>query len=40
MISGLDAIQAYDSMNRIKEEDDIIIPIHDLAVGKAKKIPA
>ena len=40
MISGLDEIQAYDSMNRINEEADIIIPIHDMAVGKAKKILA
>jgi len=36
----LDAIQAYDSMTRIKEEADILIPVHDLAVGKRTKIPA
>ncbi len=35
----LNAIQAYDSMIRIKKEADIIIPIHDLAIGKRGKIP-
>jgi glyoxylase-like metal-dependent hydrolase (beta-lactamase superfamily II) len=36
----LDAIQAYDSMTRIKKEADILIPVHDLAVGKRTKIPS
>ena len=36
----VNAIQAYDSMTRIKEEADILIPVHDLAVGKMTKIPA
>lgn len=35
----LDAIQAYESMKRIREAADIIIPIHDLEVGKKKSIP-
>jgi N-acyl homoserine lactone hydrolase len=34
-----DAIQAYESMKRIKEVADIIIPIHDLEIGKRKVIP-
>ncbi len=35
----LDAIQAYESMRRIKEAADIIIPIHGLEIGKKKVIP-
>jgi len=35
----LDAIQAYESMKRILESADIIIPIHDLEVGKKRIIP-
>lgn len=35
----LDAIQAYESMRRIKEAADIIVPIHDLEIGKKKVIP-
>jgi N-acyl homoserine lactone hydrolase len=35
----LDAIQAYDSMKRILDSADIIVPIHDLGVGKKKVIP-
>src|SRR5271157_2547574 len=35
----LDAIQAYESMKRIKEAADIIIPIHDVEIGKKKVIP-
>jgi N-acyl homoserine lactone hydrolase len=35
----LDAIQAYESMKRILERADIIIPIHDLEIGKKKVIP-
>jgi N-acyl homoserine lactone hydrolase len=35
----LDVIQAYESMKRIKEAADIIIPIHDLEIGKKKVIP-
>lgn len=35
----IDAIQAYESMKRILESADIIIPLHDLEVGKKKVIP-
>jgi glyoxylase-like metal-dependent hydrolase (beta-lactamase superfamily II) len=35
----LDAIQAYDSMKRIQEVADILIPIHELEVGKKRVIP-
>ncbi len=35
----LDVIQAYESMKRIVEVADIIIPIHDLAVGRKTVIP-
>ena len=35
----LDVIQAYESMKRIKEAADIIIPIHDLEIGEKKVIP-
>lgn len=35
----IDAIQAYDSMKRIRGEADILIPIHDLEIGKKKTIP-
>jgi N-acyl homoserine lactone hydrolase len=35
----LDAIQAYESMKRILAAADIIVPIHDLEVGKRKVIP-
>ncbi len=35
----LDTIQAYDSMNRIKETADIVIPVHELRVGRMSRIP-
>jgi len=35
----LDLIQAYNSMKRIREEADIIIPLHDIEVGRKKVIP-
>jgi N-acyl homoserine lactone hydrolase len=35
----LDAIQAYESMKRILAAADIIVPIHDLEVGRKKVIP-
>jgi glyoxylase-like metal-dependent hydrolase (beta-lactamase superfamily II) len=35
----LDVIQAYESMKRIRDAADILIPIHDLEVGKKKVIP-
>jgi N-acyl homoserine lactone hydrolase len=36
----LNAIDAYDSMMRIREAADIIVPIHDLELGKKKVIPS
>ena len=35
----LDVIQAYDSMVRIREAADILLPIHDLQLGHKKVIP-
>ena len=35
----LDVIQAYDSMVRIREAADILVPIHDLQLGHKKVIP-
>lgn len=35
----LDAIKAYDSAQKIRNLADIIIPIHDLSVGRLKQIP-
>lgn len=35
----LNTIEAYDSMNRINQTADIIIPVHELRVGKMKQIP-
>ncbi|MDD3474238.1 MAG: N-acyl homoserine lactonase family protein [Syntrophaceae bacterium] len=35
----LDAIEAYDSMKRIKELADIVIPVHELRIGKLSTIP-
>lgn len=35
----LDVIQAYESMKRIVDAADIIIPIHDLEVGRKRVIP-
>ena len=36
----LDLIQAYDSMRRVKDAADILIPLHDLSVGRQRNIPA
>jgi glyoxylase-like metal-dependent hydrolase (beta-lactamase superfamily II) len=36
----LDLIEAYDSVQRVKEMADILIPLHDLSVGRQKTIPA
>ncbi|MGD8925110.1 MAG: hypothetical protein PVG64_09250, partial [Syntrophobacterales bacterium] len=36
----LNAIEAYESAQRVKEMADILIPIHDLEVGRGGKIPA
>lgn len=35
----LDAIQAYESMKRIQEVADILIPIHELEIGRKRVIP-
>jgi N-acyl homoserine lactone hydrolase len=35
-----DAIAAYESAKKIREMADIIIPLHDLAIGQNKCIPA
>ncbi len=35
----IDAIKAYDSVQKIKNMADIIIPIHDLSIGRLKQIP-
>jgi N-acyl homoserine lactone hydrolase len=35
----LNLIQAYESMKRIREIADILIPVHDLEVGRKKVIP-
>jgi len=35
----INAIEAYDSIQKIKEMADILIPLHDLEVGKKESIP-
>ena len=35
----LNAIQAYDSVQKVKEIADIVIPLHDFNVGKQQQIP-
>lgn len=35
----IDATQAYDSAQKIKSMADILIPLHDLAIGNRKSIP-
>ena len=37
--NGLDLTEAYDSIQKIKEMADILIPLHDLSVGRKKTIP-
>ncbi len=32
-------MEAYDSAQKIKEMADILIPLHDLSIGKSKQIP-
>lgn len=36
----LDAIQAYESAQRVRQWGDMLLPLHDLAVGRKKRIPA
>ncbi len=35
----IDLTEAYDSMQRVKEMADILIPQHDLSIGTRKSIP-
>lgn len=35
-----DAIAAYESAKKIREMADILIPLHDLSIGRQKRIPA
>jgi hypothetical protein len=35
----IDLTQAYDSIQKIKEMADILIPLHDLNIGTRKSIP-
>ena len=35
----INSIEAYDSAQKVKEMADILIPLHDLAIGKKKSIP-
>lgn len=35
----INAIEAYDSAQKIKEMADILIPLHDMSIGKLKSIP-
>ncbi len=36
----LNLLEAYDSAHKVKEAADILIPLHDLAVGRQRTIPA
>jgi N-acyl homoserine lactone hydrolase len=36
----IDAIEAYESAKKIREMADILIPLHDLSVGRQKSIPS
>ncbi|MFH0823309.1 MAG: N-acyl homoserine lactonase family protein [Pseudomonadota bacterium] len=35
----IDAIQAYESMKRVRDVADILIPMHDLEIGRKRYIP-
>ena len=35
----ISATEAYDSIQKVKEMADILIPLHDLSIGKMKAIP-
>jgi len=35
----IDLTEAYDSIQKIKQMADILIPLHDLSIGKRKTIP-
>jgi hypothetical protein len=32
-------MEAYDSAQKVKEMADILIPLHDLSIGRVKSIP-
>ena len=36
----INAIEAYESAQRVKDMADILIPIHDIAVGRKGRIPS
>ncbi|HBD06617.1 MAG TPA: MBL fold metallo-hydrolase [Syntrophobacteraceae bacterium] len=36
----LDAIAAYESAKKVRELADIVLPLHDLGLGRKKRIPA
>ncbi len=36
----IDAIKAYDSAEKIKNMADILIPLHDISIGRLKQIPS
>ncbi|MGD9056652.1 MAG: hypothetical protein PVJ41_11115 [Desulfobacterales bacterium] len=35
----IDLTEAYDSIQKIKEMADILLPLHDLSIGKRRSIP-
>jgi len=35
----IDLTEAYDSIQKIKQMADILIPLHDLSIGRKKSIP-
>jgi N-acyl homoserine lactone hydrolase len=36
----INALEAYESINKIRGMADILIPLHDLSIGRRKSIPA
>jgi len=36
----INVIEAYESAKKVREVADILIPLHDLAVGRQRNIPA
>jgi len=36
----INVMEAYDSAQKIKEMADILIPLHDLSIGRSKRIPS
>ena len=36
----IDLTEAYDSIQKIREAADILIPLHDLSIGRIKTIPS